>query len=133
MLCAWSTTIEPPRLALPRFRSRNGRHERLVLVNWLLTTTVSLARVMNRPGLRRLVKVLEARTRLACTGTCEATLFATTQVLMLECRVEQCEHCLPVALGGSGIIDWRIPEHPAVFRLIGLDLVIDAGLSQGLL
>jgi hypothetical protein len=57
----------------------------------------------------------------------------TTPVLMLECRVEQCEHCLPVAFGGSGIIDWRIPEHPAVFRLIGLDPVIDAGLSQGLL
>jgi hypothetical protein len=52
---------------------------------------------------------------------------------MLECRVEQCEHCLPVAFGGSGIIDWRIPEHPAVFRLIGLDPVIDAGLSLGLL
>jgi hypothetical protein len=45
---------------------------------------------------------------------------------MLECRVEQCEHGLPVAFGGSGIIDWRILEHPAVFRLIGLDPVIDA-------
>jgi hypothetical protein len=53
----------------------------------------------------------------------------TTPVLRLECRVEQCEHCLPVAFGGRGIIDWRIPEHPAVFRLISLDPVIDAGLS----
>ena len=31
MLCAWSMTIEPPRLAVPRFK--NGRWERLVLVN----------------------------------------------------------------------------------------------------
>src|ERR1700722_20133065 len=56
MLCAWSMTIDPPRLAVPRFT--NGKRERLVLVNWLLTTTTSLARVMNRPGPRRLVKVL---------------------------------------------------------------------------
>jgi hypothetical protein len=32
-------------LAVPRFT--NGKRERLVLVNWLLTTTTSLARVMN--------------------------------------------------------------------------------------
>ncbi len=75
MLCAWSITSEPPRLAVPRFT--NGKRERLVLVNWLLTTTTALARVMNRPGPRRLVKVLESRTRLACTGICEVMLLAS--------------------------------------------------------
>jgi hypothetical protein len=50
-----------------------------------------------------------------------------------QCRGEQCEHGLPVALAGRGIVDRGIAEHPAVPGLIGLDLVIHAGVRQCLL
>jgi hypothetical protein len=51
----------------------------------------------------------------------------------LQLPIEQRNQGLPVALGGSGVVDRCIAKHPAVLGRVGLDLVVDAGTGERIL